>query len=157
MSQYLGSSLHVRPQQHRGVVLALAPLALLLPRPSEPLAFLVSLPETRCTYTHAHSLGVSRMRIHGAHKQEIIPKRVSFPHSGRGSKVEELSLSRWVGRGCGGAAATERRSAVGTLDRMIPPSQRGYFSPAAISRLAILSTKKQREARIIAEEKKEGE
>lgn len=30
-------------------------------------------------------------------------------------------------RGCGGAAATERRSAVGTLDRMIRPSQRGIF------------------------------
>lgn len=35
--------------------------------------------------------------------------------------------SGWLGRGCGGAAATERRSAVGTLDRMIRPSQRGIF------------------------------
>lgn len=147
MFQYLGSSLRVCPQQRRGgYTRALAPSRAPLPRPSKPPLY----PSLR---TRAHTHTLSRRLAHAyptytrrahTHKRGIIPKtkRVSFPHGGGGSKVEELSLSRWVGRGCGGAAATERRSAVGTLDRMIRPSQRGYFSPAAISRSAIHSTEK---------------
>lgn len=131
----------------RGVGPSLARWCYTLPHP-EPLIPPCALPPLyRATHTYVRSYihvlslflssSAARMRTHTRAQPRIISKTKEGEFPSRWGRLEGRRAPRWlVGRGCGSAAATERRSAVGTLDRMIRPFAKGYFSLAAISRSA---------------------
>lgn len=116
------------PPARRQVVLgpSLAPL----PHPEPP----VCLPIT-CTHTRVSAfsplracvLTYTRPENHIEDEEGEFPSRWERLEGRRAPVLVGEEAGGWLGRGCGGAAATERRSAVGTLDRMIRPSQRGIF------------------------------
>lgn len=108
-----------------------------LPRPEPPASLPVAYTARTDTYTHARAaFSPSRacVRTYTRPEDHIEDEEGEFPSrwerlEGRRAPVlvGRRRVGGWLRRGCGGAAATERRSAVGTLDRMIRPSQRGIF------------------------------